>query len=115
MTSLTSCCRTAFLFASLMPLVACSPPASGPVPGASVSNPKQSTVVEVATGDLGMVSSAHPLATEAGLDILRAGGNAFDAAVAIASSLNVVEPVPGRPVAWFSVPHPCVATQAAAP
>jgi gamma-glutamyltranspeptidase/glutathione hydrolase len=55
--------------------------------------PREPELGEPAVGESGMVSTAHPIATEAGLETLRKGGNAFDAAVTIASTLNVVEPM----------------------
>jgi len=60
-------------------------------PGLETQSPGDS--LNPAVGTNGMVSTAHPLATQSGLDILKAGGNAFDAAVAIAATLNVVEPM----------------------
>src|SRR4051812_46605573 len=49
------------------------------------------TKAAMARGEHGMVATGHPLATEAGLDVLRRGGNAIDAAIAVGLTLGVVD------------------------
>jgi len=48
------------------------------------------------TADSAMVASAHPLATSVGLDIIRQGGNAIDAAIAVQFALAVCYPGAGN-------------------
>ncbi|HEX8569540.1 MAG TPA: gamma-glutamyltransferase [Caulobacteraceae bacterium] len=67
------------LFAALAVLSACARPQVEPPPAA-------------AEAPSAMVAAANPLAVEAGLEVLRAGGNAADAAVAVQAALGLVEP-----------------------
>ena len=59
-------------------------------------NPYQYTIQKKITGKQGAVVSAHPLASEVGIAILKQGGNAMDAAIATQLALAVVYPGAGN-------------------
>jgi gamma-glutamyltranspeptidase / glutathione hydrolase len=72
----------------------CKPPQAVITPGLPMTNinPNLFTTRPEIDGTFGVVTSTHWIATAVGMGILERGGNAFDAAVATAFTLQVVEP-----------------------
>ena len=88
--------KAPWLFISALIFIISCKTSQNPVSGLAGIDPFNFEVQKEATGKNGAVVSAHPLASKVGLQILKNGGNAFDAAIATQWALAVVFPNAGN-------------------
>jgi gamma-glutamyltranspeptidase / glutathione hydrolase len=87
--------RTIAITLASMLLAACASPPQQTVPQAGMQAPERASGYTEKPGWTAkkfMVAAANPLATDAGYQVLRAGGSAIDAAIAVQMVLTLVEP-----------------------
>lgn len=88
--------KTQWLFISALVMIISCKTTHKPVSGLEGIDPFNFEVQKEAMGKNGAVVSAHPLASKVGLQVLKNGGNAFDAAIAAQWALAVVFPNAGN-------------------
>ena len=86
--------RNRYAFLLLFVPFACSTPRQ--TEGLGSVDPYKYSIVKKVEGSNGAVVSAHPLASKVGVEILKQGGNAVDAAIATQLALAVVYPNAGN-------------------